>query len=86
MSFGTKWIAFYGAKLRCFLPRLHSSTKAMWYANETLLFQDSERYGLRNNRTFSIKISTLTIQAFRLSGFCVYSVLQKGNMIIFLFE
>ena len=27
-SFATKWIAFFGAKSRCFLPRLRSPTKA----------------------------------------------------------
>ena len=29
MTFETKCIAFFGAKLRCFLPHLRSSAKAM---------------------------------------------------------
>ena len=41
MSFKTKWIVFFGAKLRSFLPRLRSPAKAIRYAVETLLsFQD----------------------------------------------
>ena len=39
--FKTKWIAFFAAKSRCFLPRLRSPAKAMRYADETLSFQDS---------------------------------------------
>ena len=41
MSFETKWIAFFRAKSRCFLPRSRSPAKAMLYADETLLFQGS---------------------------------------------
>ena len=41
MSFETKRIALFCAKSRCFLPCLRSPAKAMWYANETLSFQDS---------------------------------------------
>ena len=41
MSFETKWIAFFGAKSRCFLPRSRSLAKAMQYADETLSFQGS---------------------------------------------
>ena len=41
MSFETKWIAFFGAKLRYFLPRLRSPAKAMRYTDETLSLQGS---------------------------------------------
>ena len=63
MSFDTKLIAFFGAKSRCVLPRSRSPAKAMRCADATLFFQ-AARYGLRNDRTFSINISTepLTIK------------------------
>ena len=54
MSFETKWIAFFDAKLSCFLPHLHFPTKAVQYANETLSFQDKE-YGLHNDLNIFIK-------------------------------
>ena len=36
-----KWIAFFGAKSRCFQPGSRSPAEAMRYADETLSFQDS---------------------------------------------
>ena len=41
MSFETKWIVFYEAKPRCFLPRSRSPVKAIRYADKTLSLQDS---------------------------------------------
>ena len=40
-EFWNKWIAFFGAKSRCFLPHLYSPANAMRYADETLSFHDS---------------------------------------------
>ena len=40
MSFETKWIAFFGAKLRCFVPRFGFPAKAIRYSDETLSFQN----------------------------------------------
>ena len=45
MSFKRKWIVFFGAKSSSFLSRLRSPAKAMRYADETLLFQDSADAG-----------------------------------------
>ena len=57
MSFETKWIAFFGAKSRCFLLRLCSPAKAIrllarHYHSKTV------RYGLQNDQTFLININT----------------------------
>ena len=41
MSFGTKRIVFFGAKLHCFFSCSHSFAKAVRYADKTLSFQDS---------------------------------------------
>ena len=41
ISFETKRIAFFGAKMRYYQPRSRSPAKAMWYVDETLSFQDS---------------------------------------------
>ena len=41
MSFETKWIAFFRAKSRCFVPRSRSPAKAMRYTDETLSFQNN---------------------------------------------
>ena len=57
MSFDTKLIALFGAKLRCVLPRSCSPAKAMRCADATLSFKTA-RYRLRNDRTFTINIST----------------------------
>ena len=46
MSFEANRIAFFGAKSRCFLPGLRSA-KAMWYADETLSFQESAIRGMQ---------------------------------------
>ena len=48
MSFKTKWIAFFGAKLRCFLPQLGFPTNAMRYADKTLSHSTTARFGLCN--------------------------------------
>ena len=40
ISFETKWIAFFGAKSRCLLPRSRSPARAIRCADETLSFQD----------------------------------------------
>ena len=42
MSYETKWIAFLGAKSRCFLSRSCCPAKVMRFAYETLSFQDSK--------------------------------------------
>ena len=43
------------------------------------------RYGLRNDLTFSLNINT-GYNAFSLSGFCFYPMVQKGNVTKFLFQ
>ena len=52
ISFKTKSIAFFGVKSRCFLPRLRSPTKPMWYAIETLSFQDSAIRATQSSNVF----------------------------------
>ena len=40
-EFWNKWIAFFDARSRCFLPRSLSPAKAMRYTDKTLSFHDS---------------------------------------------
>ena len=70
MSFETKWIAFFIAKSRCFLPRSGSTAKAMLCADETLSFQDN---AIRATQTSNI------FNKYQ-HGFCFYPVLEKGNV------
>ena len=60
VSFETKWIAFFGAKLHCFLACLHSSAKAMGYADKTLLCKDTTIQATQRGSNIFVEYQHLT--------------------------
>ena len=84
MRFETKWIPFFGAKLRCFLPSARSHAKAMWYADETVSFQGCTIGAMQRSNIFNKYQHWLYTHSVS-SGF-VSALLQKGNVAKFLFQ
>ena len=87
MSFETKWIAFFGAKSRCYLPRSRSPQKQCVMLTR---YSHSKipRYCLRSeDRAFPLNINTRLYKHFHSPGFVsTLCQLQKGNVAKFWFQ
>ena len=79
MSFETERIALFCAKSRCFLRCRVLPQKQCGMLSRHYHFKTA-RYGLRNDRTFSINIGT------DCTSIPISRVLQKDNVAKFLFQ